>query len=161
MARVKDIMITDVPVLKKEARIEEAAKLLAKTQSGCVAVVENEIPMGIVTELDIVRNLNSLSKNLNEPVTRIMSSPVISMPTGMKLDEALKIIDTKRFRKYPVVENGKLIGLATKNDVVHAISDNLRFHRNIQNVVLIIFVSFEFFVFVLYRYIYQFLHLGA
>ena len=161
MARVKDIMTTDVPVLKKEAIIEEAAKLLAKTQSGCVAIIENEIPIGIVTELDIVRNLNSLSKNLNEPVTRIMSSPVISMPTGMKLDEALKIIDTKRFRKYPVVENGKLIGLVTKNDVVHAISDNLRFHRNIQNVVLIIFVSFEFFVFVLYRYIYQFLHLGA
>ena len=161
MARVKNIMITNVPTLKKVAKIGEAAKLLAKTQSGCVLIVENEMPLGIITELDIVRNLTSLSKYLNEPVRKIMSSPVTSVPPSMKLDEALKIIDTKRFRRYPVVENDKLIGLVTKNDIVHSISDNLRFHRNIQNVVLIIFVLFEFFVFVLFINTYQFLHLGA
>ena len=161
MARVKNIMITNVPTLKKVAKIGEAAKLLAKTQSGCVLIVENEMPLGIITELDIVRNLTSLSKYLNEPVRKIMSSPVTSVPQSMKLDEALKIIDTKRFRRYPVVENDKLIGLVTKNDIVHSISDNLRFHRNIQNVVLIIFVLFEFFVFVLFINTYQFLHLGA
>ncbi len=161
MARVKNIMITDVPTLKKEAKIEEAARLLAKNQSGCVVIVEDEKPIGIITELDIVRNLTSGGKNLKEPASKIMSSPVTPMPINMKLDEALKIIDTKRFRKYPVVENDKLAGLVTKNEVVHAISDNLRFHRNIQNIVLIIFVLFEFFVFVIYRYVYQFLHLGA
>lgn len=161
MARVKNIMITDVPTLKKEAKTEEAVRLLAKNQSGCVVIAEDEMPIGIITELDIVRNLTSGGKNLKEPVSKIMSSPVTSMPTNMKLDEALKIIDTKRFRKYPVMENNKLAGLVTKNDIVHAISDNLRFHRNIQNIVLIVFVLFEFFVFVLYRYVYQFLHLGA
>lgn len=161
MAKVSKIMLTNVPTLKKEAKIGEAARLLAKNQSGCVVIVEDEMPIGIVTELDIVRNLTSGGKSLKEPVSKIMSSPVTSIPTKMKLDEALKIIDTKRFRKYPVVENDKLVGLATKNDVVHSISDNLRFHRNIQNIVLIVFVLFEFFVFVLYRYVYQFLHLGA
>ena len=82
------------------------------------------------------------------------------MTPAMKLDEALKIIDTKKFRRYPVVENETLVGLVTKKDVVNAISDNLRLHRNIQNVVLILFVLFEFFVFVIYRYIYQYLPFG-
>ncbi len=71
----------------------------------------------------------------------------------MKIDEALKIIDTRKFRKYPVVENGSLVGLVTKKDVVNTISDNLKFHRNIQNVVLVLFVLFEFFVFVFSRYL--------
>jgi len=161
MARVKDIMLTDVPVLKKEAKIGEAAKLLADSQSGCVVIAENGIPIGIVTELDIVRNLSSSSKILKDTVERVMSSPVTLMYPNMKLDEALKIIDTKKFRKYPVVENSRLIGLASKNDIVHAISDNVKLHRNIQNVVLVLFVLFEFFVFVVYRFLYRFLSFGV
>lgn len=161
MARVSKIMLTDVPTLKKEAKIGDAAKLLAQTQVGCVVIVENENPVGIVTELDFVRNVVSKGKSLKEPVSSIMSSPLTLMTPGMKLDEALKIIDTKKFRKYPVVKNGALVGLATKKDVVNAISDNLRFHRNIQNVVLVLFVLFELFVFVIGRYIPQYLAFGA
>ena len=148
MARVKKIMLTNVPTLKKEAKIGEAAKLLAQNQSGCVVIVENNKPIGIVTELDFVRNLPK-SKNFNDPITKIMSSPVTFMSPDLKLDEALKTIDTKKFRKYPVVENNQLVGLATKTDIVNAISDNMKFHRNIQNVVLVLFVIFELSVFVL------------
>ena len=161
MARVKKIMLTNVPTLKKEAKIVEAAKLLAQKGSGCVVIVKNKTPIGIVTELDFVRNAVSKGTNLKEPISKIMTLPVTCMTPNMKLDEALKIIDTKRFRRYPVVENEELVGLITKKDIVNAISDNLGFHRNIQNVVLILFVLFEFFVFVLYRYLYQYLPFGV
>ena len=161
MAKIKKITIADVPTLKKGAKIEEAASLLLKSQAGCVVIVENNAPIGIVTELDIVRDLASNGRDLKRLVSGIMSSPVTFMTPKMKLDEALKIIDTKRFRMYPAVENGKLVGLATKKDVVHAVSDNVRMHRNIQNIVLIVFVLFEFFVFVLFRYLHQYLSPGA
>ncbi|MBI4453753.1 CBS domain-containing protein [Candidatus Woesearchaeota archaeon] len=161
MARVKKIMLTDVPTLKKEAKIEDAAKLLAQNQIGCVIIVENNKTIGIVTELDFLTNVVSKGKSLKDPVSKIMTSPVTLMTPNMKLDEALKIIDTKRFRRYPVVENEKLVGLVTKKDVVNAISDNMRFHRNIQNIVLILFVLFEFFVFVIYRYFYAYLPFGV
>lgn len=161
MARVKNIMIGDVPTLEKEAGIEEAAKLLMQTQSGCVVIVENKTPIGIITELDFVRTLTSRGKSLKGSVGAIMSSPVTSMAPNTKLDEALKIIDTKRFRKYPVVENNELIGLVTKKDVVHTVSDNVRLHRNIQNIVLIIFILFEFFIFVVSRYLPRFFSFGV
>ena len=160
MARVKKIMLTDVPTLKKSAKVEEAAKLMAKTKRGCVVIVENDEPLGIVTELDFVRNVVSKGVGFNEPVSRLMSSQIVSMTPNTKLDEALKIIDTKNFRKYPVVENKKLVGLVTKKDVVSAISDNLRLHRSIQNIVLILFVLFELFIFFLYKSVYTFIHFG-
>jgi len=160
MAKVNKIMLTDVPTLKKEAKIEEAAKVLAQNQVGCVVIIENNKPIGIVTELDFVRSMVSRGKNLKENVSKIMTSPVTLMTPAMKIDEALKIIDTKKFRRYPVVENEALVGLVTKKDVVNAISDNLRLHRNIQNIVLILFVLFEFFVFVIYGYLYQYLPFG-
>jgi len=150
MARVRKIMLADVPTLKKEEKLEEAARLLSKTENGCIVVVEGDTPIGIVTELDIVRHIAKGNLKLKEPLSKIMASPVVFMTPNIKLDEALKMIDTKRFRKYPVVENNKLIGLVTKNDVVHAISDNMKLHRAIQNIVLILFVAFELFIFLLY-----------
>lgn len=161
MARIKNIMVTNVPTLKKEAKIWDAAKILANNDSGCVVIVENKKPIGIVTELDFVRLVASKGKSLKEPISKIMTSPVTFMAPNTKLDEALKIIDTKRFRKYPVVKDEELIGLVTKKDIVNAISDNLKLHRNIQNIVLVVFVLFEFFVFVLFRYLSQYLPFGA
>ena len=96
------------------------------------------------------------SKKINpeSKVSQIMSSSVTTIPHNSKLENANKIIDTKGFRRYPVVDKeGNLVGLVNENDVVQAINDNIRFHRNLQNTVLILFVAFEFFVFILYRYL--------
>ena len=161
MARVRKIMLADVPTLEKEAKIGDAAKLLSRKESGCVIVVEGKKPIGIVTELDLIRNVISKGQSMKGAVSSIMTSSVVQMSPNTKLDEALKIIDTKRFRKYPVVDNDELVGLVTKKDVVNAISENVRFHRNIQNVVLVLFVLFEFFVFVLYKYLYMYLPFGG
>lgn len=160
MARINKIMITNVPTLKKEAKVEDAAKLLTQNDCGCVVIVENSKPIGIVTELDIVRFSASKDVNLKRPVSSLMTSPVTLMTPKTKLDEALKLIDTKRFRRYPVVDGDELVGLVTQKDVVNAISDNMQFHRNIQNLVLIVFVLFELFVFVLYKYFPIFSYFG-
>lgn len=159
MAKVRKIIQANVPTLNKNASVMDAARLLSKSDKGCAVILENNAPIGIVTELDILRGIakGSLSGN----VGKIMTSQVSFMTPDMKLDEALKTVDTKKFRKYPVVEGSKLVGLVTKKDIVNEISDNLRLHRNIQNFVLVIFVLFEFFVFVLYRPISQFLNIGV
>ncbi len=78
MARIKKIMSTNVQTLEKEAKVEEAAQLLVKNQSGCVVIVEGNKPIGIITELDLIRNLTSDAKDLKWNVTKIMSSPVTS-----------------------------------------------------------------------------------
>lgn len=146
MARVKKIMLTDVPVLTRKSRISAAAKLMSSKPHGCVVVVDGKKPVGILTELDIVREVIAKGSGSNKGVESIMSSPVTTMTPRTKLEEANKTIDTKKYRKYPVVEGNKLVGLVREEDVVNAISYNMRFHRSLQIVALIIFVLFEFFV---------------
>src|SRR3989338_5978579 len=160
MAKVRKIMQTDVPVLKKEDRISDAIKLISNKSHGCIVVVENKKPIGIITETDIIRSAVARKLNPSASVKNIMSSPITPIDLNTKLEKASKIIDTKHYRKYPVVENGNLIGLITENDVVHTINDDIKFHRNLQNWVLVIFVAFEFFVFVLYKYIAPIFGLG-
>jgi CBS domain-containing protein len=150
MASVRKFMSANVQTLKKEAKIWDAAKLLTKKESGCVVITEGKKPIGIVTGLDLVSHIAKGKGLMQGQVSKIMSSSVVSLNPDTKLDEALKTIDTRRFRRYPVVKKGELVGLITKNDVVNAISDNVRVHRAIQNTVLVIFVLFELFVFILY-----------
>jgi len=151
MAKIRKIMIANVPTLKKEAKISDVAKLLVTKPHGCVVIVENKKPIGIITESDIVKNFVSEKPSPKVKVTEIMSSPITTIDINTKLEKTNKIIDTKHFRSYPVIENENLVGLVTENDVVQAINDNIKFHRNIQNAVLILFVVFEFIIFVLYE----------
>ena len=150
MVRVKGLMLKNVPTLKKEAKIEDAVKLLAETQIGCIVVTDNEAPIGIVSEIDVVKKVISKGKSLKESIRGIMSSPLSFMSPNMRLDAALEIIDSKKFRRYPVVENDKLVGLVNKKDVINSVSFRFKLHRSIQIIVLIIFVLFEFFVFLYY-----------
>ncbi len=157
MAKISRIMVTGVPTLKKDANVSDAAKLMASKPHGCVVVVENKKAVGIITESDIVKNLISKKINPKEKVSEIMSYPITSFSSDTTLEKANKIIDTKHFRWYPVMEGGNLAGLVTEHSVVQAINDNIRLHRNIQNAVLIAFLLFEFFVFILYEDLVKFL----
>jgi len=157
MPKISKIMDSNTPTLKKEARVSDAATLMANNTQGCVVIVEEKKAIGIITESDIVRNLVSKKVDSNEKVTEIMSSPPTTISHNSKLEKANKIIDTKHFRRYPVIKNGALVGVITENGIVHAINDNIGFHRNVQNAVLIIFVIFEIFIFVLYRHLVDFL----
>ena len=157
MAKVRKIMVTDVPTLRKEAKVEDAAKLLAQQNIGCVVIVEGRKPIGIVTELDFLRQFSSKSMSMKDPISKLMTSQVTSMDPNTNIDEALKIIDSKRYRRYPVVANNELLGIVTKKDIVNAVSDNIKLHRRIQDAVLVLFVLFEFFVFAFADYISKYL----
>ena len=156
MATILGIMSADVPKLKKDASVSDAAKLMANKPYGCVVVVDGNKPLGIITESDILKNLISRKGSSRDKAEKIMSSPITSLSPGDKLEKASKIIDTKHFRRYPVVDNGILVGIVTENSIVDTINNNIKFHRNLQNTVLVIFVVFEFFVFILYKYIVTF-----
>jgi len=150
MSTVNAIMHTIVPTLKSDAKVSDAAKFLAEDETGCIIILENEKPVGIVTTLDIIKADVDRTAKLSDPVTVVMSYPVTAMSPDTKMEEALKIVDTRNFRRYPVVKNDQLLGIITKKEIITEVSDNLKFHLNIQTSVLTLFVIFELFVFFYY-----------
>ena len=154
MVRIDKIMSSDFLILSNEAKILDAARLMADKRHGCVIIVEDKKVIGIVTESDILRNFVSKNVSLKSNITQIMSYPVTTINQNEKLEKANKIVDSKQFRKYPVVDGQNfVVGLVRENEIVHALNDNISFHRNLQNAVLVVFVAFEFFVFIYYRYL--------
>ncbi len=142
MAKLDSIMSTSVIRLSPHDSIQTLVSRLSKGSDSCAIIEDNGLLIGIVTTTDIVRIFCSKKMKLSDPVFSIMSSPVTIIDKQASLEQANKIMDTKTFGNYPIVETERVVGIVTHNNVVQAINDNMRFHRHLQNAVLGLFLIY-------------------
>jgi len=57
MPAVKDLMTKDVVTIDLRKTVLDAAPLMGEKSLGCLVVVDGDIPVGIVTERDLVRRV--------------------------------------------------------------------------------------------------------
>ena len=114
---------TGVLTVSPDAKVSEAAKVLADNRIGSVVVsaAGGKTAAGILSERDIVRELATHGKDcLDAPTKNYMTTKVVTCTSQTSAQELLSQMTEGRFRHMPVVEDGKLIGLVTIGDVVKA-----------------------------------------
>lgn len=127
---ISDIMVDKVITTKKEAAVGEAVKLMNKYGIGCLVVLENGKPVGIITERDLLKRVLGKSKELrNMKVMEIMSKPLVSVSPNVEIEEAAKLMFQKKVKKLPVVEKGKLLGLVTLTDILRIQPQLIRMYK--------------------------------
>jgi CBS domain-containing protein len=110
--KVKDIMIKNVVTAKENVTILEAVKLLDERHVGSMVVVDDENKCrGIFTERDAIRVV-SQKLNVDEPLSKVMSTHVVTIGFEASYDEAKDMLLSHKIRHLPVTDKeGKLIGL--------------------------------------------------
>ncbi|MCZ4352384.1 CBS domain-containing protein [Roseovarius aestuarii] len=111
-----------VITVKPGTLVADAVSTLAERRIGVLVVSPDaERAVGILSERDIVRSLALRGAGcLTEAVDQMMTrNPVCASP-GDSSDAVLKRMTEGRFRHMPVTEDGKMIGIVTIGDVVHA-----------------------------------------
>ncbi|MEM5790712.1 MAG: CBS domain-containing protein [Candidatus Aenigmatarchaeota archaeon] len=117
---VKDIMKREVVVVKPDASIREASKTMARYNIGSLIVMENENPVGILTERDIL-NLVARDENLDEiKVSEVMSKDVVTIEADKKIDDAVDLMLKHKIKRLPVKEGSKIVGIVTTSDIIVA-----------------------------------------
>ena len=108
--------------LPGNAKVIEAARLLAEKRMGTVVVSENgKSAEGILSERDIVRELSrSGSGCLDKRIDQLMTRTVVTCTPDTNIQQIIEKMTAGRFRHMPVIENGELIGLISIGDVVKA-----------------------------------------
>ena len=120
---LSSLMSTKVSCLEPGTPLKEAISLMATNRFSCVVVKENEEPLGIFTERDLVRLLNKeRAENLVEqPISQVMTSPVQCLNQNESLFDALVVSKAERIRHLPVVnDDDELVGLVTQSDLTAA-----------------------------------------
>jgi CBS domain-containing protein len=116
MTSVKNLMTKKVLTIELQETVLEAAKLMSQKEVGDLIVVDNEMPVGIVTERDFVRRIMARGKTLDTKVSDVMSSPLITISQEASVKEAARKMVKHRIRRLPVLKEHKLVGIIVVSD---------------------------------------------
>jgi malate dehydrogenase (oxaloacetate-decarboxylating) len=106
---------------------DKAAAIMQEQNVGSVFVAEEGIPLGIVTERDMLRKL--LGQGLDPAVVKlseIMSSPVTSVAPNTKVRRALEIMAHNGFRRLLVMDDDQPVGIIAQRFTIQEEVDFLR-----------------------------------
>jgi CBS domain-containing protein len=118
--KIENVMVSDVITVEAEATVRQAVDLMNKHEIGCLIIVdEEEKPIGILTERDLLRRVLAKRKDpVRIKVSKVMSKPLVTVTPHMDLEAAARLMFKKKIKKLPVVEDGQLVGLVTLTDMV-------------------------------------------
>lgn len=121
--RIEEIMTKNVVTLGGKATIREAVAIMDEHGIGCLVVVQDESPIGIITERDILKRVLLEAKDPSTmKVFQIMSAPLFFGDSEMNVQDAVKLMTGKKIKKLPIIENGRLVGMITLTDIARSIA---------------------------------------
>jgi len=122
MPKVKDVMTKTVITVEANKTVTEAAALMAKNDVGNLIVMDDNTPIGIVTERDFVRRVLAKEKPSKTKISEVMSTPLRVIDPDAPLKEAARRMVRKRIRRLPVIKDNKLVGIITTTDFARHLS---------------------------------------
>jgi len=144
MIKIRSIMTKDVVTISQNSSIIEAAKLMKSRSVSSLIVVDKNESIAIISENDIIKGIVSKKGSVRD----VMSRDFIVISPLTRFSEISKTVRDGKIKRFPVVENEKLIGLITETDIIGATRDFTRFHQIVQELILAIFgLATAFFLF--------------
>ncbi len=119
--KVKDLLDQkgyDVYSVSPQTTVFEALQLMAEKEIGALVVLEEGKMVGILSERDYARKVILKGKASKETLVReIMSSKVIHIDPDAKVEKGLSLMTKHHFRHLPVLEEDRLVGVLSIEDV--------------------------------------------
>jgi CBS domain-containing protein len=122
MPKVKDVMTKTVITVEANKTVIEAAALMAENDVGNLIVMDDNTPIGIVTERDFVRRVLAKEKPSKTKISEVMSTPLRVIDPDASLKETARRMVRKRIRRLPVIKDNKLVGIITTTDFARHLS---------------------------------------
>ncbi|MBV9556513.1 MAG: CBS domain-containing protein [Pseudolabrys sp.] len=108
-----------VETIAGDTTLFDAVRRLGEKRIGALPVVEGTRIAGIMSERDVIYCLRDHGPDaLDWPVSRVMSSPAITIDSSTDVLAALALMTQRRIRHLPVVDNGEIRGLVSIGDLV-------------------------------------------
>lgn len=115
-------MTKSVVMLNRDATITYAASMMAEHHSDYAVITEGMIPVGLITERDILQYASTKNEFADDPIWHVYQSdfPVCSEETS--LSEASSLMERHGVHQLIIAdEDGNLIGLLTRYDLLQAL----------------------------------------
>ena len=119
---VTDVMTKSVISVDASITVNEAAKMMEDARVGAVIVMENNLPVGIVTDRDFAVKVVSHAYQISSPIKQIMSSPLFSINSDESVRTAADLMHERGIMKLPVINDKNVVGIITARDIVNLLA---------------------------------------
>lgn len=119
MTKIRDIMHVQVVAVQPDTTLEEAIQVLTEHHVGGAPVVSADGALiGMISELALIDVVFDADVRY-APVSRYMTHTVHAVGPDDSLSRASQLFALYSFRRVPVVENGRLVGIVTRRDLMN------------------------------------------
>lgn len=148
---VRDIMTVDPLIVSPEVGVVDAARIMAENDIGALPVVEDGHLVGIVTEGDLIMQdvrieyptyiqlldgiimypraqakfESELRKAVAATVRDVMTAEPVSVSVEASVEDVATLFAERDVSRLPVLDDGVLVGIVSKHDIVKAIAKGL------------------------------------
>ena len=121
-----------VVTIHPDATIERAVAVLRLRGIGALVVSDDgEKVAGILSERDIVDGLGQYGAELLAvSVSEVMTCPVVTCEPEDSVADLMAEMTNRRIRHFPVVEDGRLIGIVSIGDLVKSRLDEIEYEAH-------------------------------
>lgn len=106
-------------VLSSNTPVLEAARAIENNNIGAIVVQEGGRVAGILTDRDLaIRVVGRDLDPKSTPLSEVMSTPVVTLTPADSQSQAAQLMRQRNIRRIPLMENGKLVGIVTLDDLI-------------------------------------------
>ena len=128
---VSSVMSRRMLAVSEDDKFAKAKKLMASKDIGSVLVIEKGEIKGIFTEFDLVSEFFMNPNRLrNSFMKDLMTSPIVCITPDFDIFKINKIMLKRNFRRLPVLEDNKVVGIITQTDVARGMYDFIEKHKD-------------------------------
>ncbi len=124
MTRLEDFLKLNknrqIWTISKDQSVMQALILMSEKNIGAIIIVDNnDFPIGIFSERDYARKIILKGKSSKDTLLdEVMTKELITVTRDYKIDQCMEIMNEKRIRHLPVLENKKIVGIISIGDVL-------------------------------------------
>jgi CBS domain-containing protein len=122
--KAREIMMRPVIAANKTTWVRDVAmQMLIGGFSGMPVAEPDGTLLGVITEFDVIRAIRRGRSPEATTVEEIMSDEVISVDVNESTDKVMTLMDTAHILRVPVTDDGKLVGVISRPDILRAYID--------------------------------------
>jgi CBS domain-containing protein len=116
---VKEIMRSDVKTARPDSSVREVVGKMDRFDIGSIIIVQGRRPIGIITERDVLRKVveHCLDPSLCK-AKDIMTTPIVTAEENLSVEEAARMMATRKIKRIPIVRKDELVGIVTLTDLL-------------------------------------------
>jgi CBS domain-containing protein len=122
----EDIIRTDVVTASADASISSIASDMADYGVGSVVIVEDEVPIGLITDREIALSIKNMPDLSDRTVGEVIDERIVTGSMDMSLFDLLDLMSAEAVRRIPIVDDaGRLQGIIALDDVLVLLEQKL------------------------------------